>query len=635
MCIRDRGEGGFVKSEVVTAHVVTWNVKGSTPGESLEPLLDTLPTPPDLYVIGLQEIVDFNVGTVVLYETGAHTKWAAHLTEQIALVHGPGQFEMVAQTHLVGVALFVLAHRKHRGHISDVSASTAKCGLFGMLGNKGAGLVRMKMHGLEIAFVCSHLNSGQKETKRRNADYHDLNRKLSGHIRPNDTVVWLGDLNYRVDVLGPTMHQKVLAPASEHAWADIVDQYDQLVLAQRRREAFVGYAEARINFGPTYRLVVGTHTYDEKRLPAWTDRVLWSSPGGHGPACLAYRSHPELVSSDHKPVSAMLAFDVLQIDHSALNKAMDEADAKQIPSICLDPSHMIDYGTVHFFEPASTLLVITNNGQCPAPWQFAPKIEGEPVAAPWLTLSPEHGTLAAGDSVVVTLQLFVQGKTLQSIQGGALNEILVLHLQGGRDFFVEVQAELGSTCAGESISELPIGGSWHHGPWRPLCTALTAQPVCLGDISMDNRVQEAADVLKSLAAKQPVLCCPPSGVLALIELLEALPQPLIRRECVAMLDDTCSLKELCASLKPEAAVVLQLVLDVLAHIQVPEEDDDNECVESVDAGSLVALMAAGLTQLHVEFGSDDVLTPCSQRSVNRRLARMLLQVLQGGGGEEQ
>lgn len=122
------------------------------------------------------------------------------------------------------------------------------------------------------------------------------------------------------------------------------------------------FVEGPLNFPPTYKFDVGTHTYDtrcgyfcanesdfndfiliyvsvfclcvsaKKRKPAWTDRILWrlrrtGSPVPSHNAALQrgltswlggatrvtqcfYRSHMGYTVSDHKPVSALFSLHV-------------------------------------------------------------------------------------------------------------------------------------------------------------------------------------------------------------------------------------------------------------------------------------------------------------------------------------
>lgn len=46
---------------------------------------------------------------------------------------------------------------------------------------------------------------------------------------------------------------------------------------------------------------------DKNRVPSYCDRIIWS---GDGCEPIVYRSHPEFVCSDHKPVSAYFSVDV-------------------------------------------------------------------------------------------------------------------------------------------------------------------------------------------------------------------------------------------------------------------------------------------------------------------------------------
>lgn len=168
-----------------------------------------------------------------------------------------------------------------------------------------------------------------------------------------DRVVWAGDLNYRVNVRRDAAD--LLLSEDMHG---ILLQNEQLSIERERgglQAPFTGYREGPLNFRPTYKFDSGLDTYDtssKRRVPAWTDRVLFASAvpqigrgkekdekemqqgrqdqgqrgrdggeqkGGGQEGALtadrlhlrAYRSVPDLRTSDHRPVIAsfVLEFD--------------------------------------------------------------------------------------------------------------------------------------------------------------------------------------------------------------------------------------------------------------------------------------------------------------------------------------
>jgi inositol polyphosphate 5-phosphatase INPP5A len=72
----------------------------------------------------------------------------------------------------------------------------------GMAGNKGAVAIRMEYGNTSICFVTAHLAAGFANYDERNRDYktisHGLRFQRDMSIDDHDTVIWLGDFNYRI-----------------------------------------------------------------------------------------------------------------------------------------------------------------------------------------------------------------------------------------------------------------------------------------------------------------------------------------------------------------------------------------------------------------------------------------------------
>ena len=126
-------------------------------------------------------------------------------------------------------------------------------------------------------------------------------------------------------------------------------------LPPRPLSSVIFSVQGPIAFAPTYKFTVGTTQYSsgaKVRTPAWCDRVLFVAPkdkgkgkdtaGGitHIPG--SYRSHPDVLLSDHKPVSA--AFVVVAVDGSGTARSLKlepaEVNVQSLArSFALSPTH--------------------------------------------------------------------------------------------------------------------------------------------------------------------------------------------------------------------------------------------------------------------------------------------------------
>lgn len=129
----------------------------------------------------------------------------------------------------------------------------------------------------------------------------DLQSSSGGLVGAAEVVVFMGDLNYRIAGTRRLVDQ--LLAANMH---DVMLANDQLTCARKAGAVFQGFTEPPLGFRPTYKYDLNSSLYDsgsKARIPAWTDRVLYSASPSAA-TCLAYNSEDSVRTSDHRPVYA-------------------------------------------------------------------------------------------------------------------------------------------------------------------------------------------------------------------------------------------------------------------------------------------------------------------------------------------
>jgi len=464
-------EDEFTNLRRFTFFVGTWNVNGQSPGEEdLRAWLAVDEKAPDVYAIGFQEL-DLSKEAFVFPESPKEDEWMKAVA---AGLHPDANYTLVRHIRLVGMLLIIYAKSELTDYVSNVSVDTVGTGIMGKLGNKGGVGARLRFHASDVCFVNSHLAAHVEEFERRNQDYCDICARMNFvtfeklesesvsfgalRIKDHDNIFWLGDLNYRLAGLDT---EEVKEYLRNNNLQDL-QKNDQFYLQRHQRKVFVGYKEGEIRFLPTYKYDPGTNTWDtseKARPPAWTDRVLWQ---GENIKQTHYRSHMDLMVSDHKPVSAVFDVDVKVIDkekrqkiREEIMKQLDMLENDFLPQVMVDTNE-IKFGTVKFLEPCMRSLAIANTGQVPVQFEFIQKLNEESYCKAWLVAEPSSGFIMPGEKCEVNLRINVDKTTAHMLNAGKdkLYDILVLHLLGGKDIFITVSGDYDKSCFGCSIDSL-------------------------------------------------------------------------------------------------------------------------------------------------------------------------------------
>jgi hypothetical protein len=280
-------------TEPLTIWTGTFNMSGHPPPRNKEELGAWMPRDKyDIYAVAVQE--------------ASYRKEESEWFEFVQAYLGKDYLSL-ASMNLWDTLLIVLCRKKHLLKITNVEGSTKATIHKSVCGTKGGIGISLRYLETSICFVTAHLAARLERNAMRNTNLEEIFDCLQLGVRETDFcnqfnhVFFFGDFNYRIE-LDSAVAEKLIADKN---YAQLLD-YDQLSLQRRDEGICHGFQEPPITFAPTYRMQVGSDKYMAERgnAPSYCDRVLTRSMGNTWVKCTSYKSHPQVKTSEHLPVSA-------------------------------------------------------------------------------------------------------------------------------------------------------------------------------------------------------------------------------------------------------------------------------------------------------------------------------------------
>lgn len=141
--------------------------------------------------------------------------------------------------------------------------------------------------------------------------------------------------------------------------------------------------------------------------------------------------------------------------HREFIKRLNKLQNDMIPEVTLN-CREFNFGKVHYNTPITKTLIVENTGRVIVEFMFQPNPNTLKLCKKWLRIKPINGILLPGEKQEISVRLNVDNETAPALNLGndKLEDIIILHLRSGRDFFLAVQGEWVKSCFGNTLENL-------------------------------------------------------------------------------------------------------------------------------------------------------------------------------------
>jgi hypothetical protein len=342
---------------------------------------------PDIYFIGLQEVVELKVSNILLSQEKQKqilNDWDMKIRLAIEQI---GNYKCLSMMNLVGINFYCYVLEEKIGDINNFKKKFVKTGLGGAAGNKGSCCINFNYKNTSFSVGCSHLAAGAGKNEQRIKELKSiLNLKLNTFLADNtqvednkmntlninsiisdaneqdesndnddstmfkDSDVWIffGDLNFRVDMDYDEFSKYI---GKKDSWNKLLE-YDQFIKSKTADYELKCIQEDEIKFPPTYKYCKNSNDYDytpkpkiddqkkpqnkKKRNPSWCDRIFYKNKAytKEGKKIITGKEYNNIMdenfmTSDHRPVYNIFDIVIFKEDENKKGLIQREISANE------------------------------------------------------------------------------------------------------------------------------------------------------------------------------------------------------------------------------------------------------------------------------------------------------------------